>query len=226
MACGFAARACRTSACWLAALTLLGAGAAPARAQATADAGATSAGGQPAAGETAVAETAEAPPASGPDFPKTLSPQQRLPENLQGWLHERNRLHPVKVERAPPSLGPESPANEEAGRRKAAVAEYQRRLQSFDENGVTVLSNRHAAPPVVRVAARAPAPASPAPAARPAAPELEPEPERVETRSLRTNQLQARHSISEPGLGWSAFAAALAAIGLGWVWLRRRRAAD
>ena len=53
-----------------------------------------------AADPSAAAEAA----ANNSGFPKTLSPQQRLPENLQGWLRERNRRHPSIAERpqAPP----------------------------------------------------------------------------------------------------------------------------
>ena len=99
---------------------------------------------EPGAEATAQAGAAPADPAaSNSGFPKTLSPQQRLPENLQGWLRERNRRHPAIAERppAPSQLAPRlaaSPMEEQA------VEGYKRRLRSFDEGGVTVLSNRHA----------------------------------------------------------------------------------
>jgi MYXO-CTERM domain-containing protein len=145
-------------------------------------------------------------------------------------MRERNRLHSAFAERgapAPePNAAPDSEVNEGNAQRKASVEEYKRRLRSFDEDGVTVLSNRRPAPPIVRLAARAVEQAAPPAAVLPEPSEAAAETERLtETRSLRTNQLQAKHPVSEPELGWSVWAAALAALGLGVVWLRRRRAA-
>jgi MYXO-CTERM domain-containing protein len=203
----------------------------PAHAQAPADAGSSSAAPNSAGSNSAASEPANpAPPGGLPEGLKTLSPQQRLPENLQGWMRERNRLHSAFAERSAPApernAAPDSEVHEENAQRKASVEEYKRRLRSFDEDGVTVLSNRRPAPPIVRLAARAVEQAAPPAAAPPEPSEAAPETERVtETRSLRTNQLQAKHPVSEPELGWSVWAAALAALGLGVVWLRRRRAA-
>src|SRR5262245_30819192 len=110
---------------WLAAALLAAALASPAAAHAQ-DAGA-----------SAPAHEA-ADPAAAPALPeklKTLSAQQRLPENLQGWMRERNRLHSAFVERsaaAPEPSAPSSPVEEENVRRKASAEEYKRRLQSFD----------------------------------------------------------------------------------------------
>jgi len=184
------------------------------------------------------AEAAATPPAAeaapnNSGFPKALSPQQRLPENLQGWLRERNRRHPAVAERpptAPLNVAPPAAPSEEQ-----AVAGYKRRLRSFDEHGVTVLSNRHAVPAipeptpeatpeaVAATAAIAVAAAVPAPRV-----EEDPEPESsrvTETRSLRAKQ-KAKASLPEPGLGWPAYAVPIAAIGLALIWLRRRRQAE
>ena len=179
----------------------------------------------------AAAQAAGTPPAAeaasnNGGFPKTLSPQQRLPENLQGWLRERNRRHPAVAERPPTpplNLAPQAAPNDEQ-----AVDGYKRRLRSFDEHGVTVLSNRHA---VLNTPEPAPEPvaatAAVAVAATVPAPRLEEDPEpdspRVtETRSLRAKQ-KANASRPEPGLGWPAYAVPIAAIGLALIWLRRRR---
>lgn len=174
--------------------------------------------------ETAPAQPAAAPSAANNGFPKALSPQQRLPENLQGWL--RSRRHPAVAERppsAPSTLAPQiTAANEEQ-----AIEGYKRRLRSFDEGGVTVLSNRHApAPAPARVAATA----AVAVAATVPAPRLEEEPEPeapsvTETRSLRAKQLKAKAPLPDQGLSWPRFAVPIAAIGLGLIWLRRRRQA-
>jgi MYXO-CTERM domain-containing protein len=237
MASGLAAAACKAAPGLAAAALASALGAAlfstalPAHAQAPADAGPSAAAPSSAGSNSAAGEPANpAPPGGLPEGLKTLSPQQRLPENLQGWMRERNRLHSAFAERgtpAPePNTAPDSEVNEENAQRKASVEEYKRRLRSFDEDGVTVLSNRRPAPPIVRLAARAVEQAAPPAAVPPEPSEAAAETERVtETRSLRTNQLQAKHPVSEPELGWSVWAAALAALGLGVVWLRRRRAA-
>jgi MYXO-CTERM domain-containing protein len=158
-------------------------------------------------------------------FPKTLTPEQASPDNLQGWLRERNRRRPALVARPPLPPAPSLRAvAEPAPAQESALEGYRRRLRSFDEHGVTVLSNRHAEPALARVSAAAalavPAPVSAA---------VEPEPDRqsvTETRSLRANQPRPRRVVSEPGLDWPVFAVPVAAIGLALIWLRRRRAAD
>jgi hypothetical protein len=170
---------------------------------------------------------AQAAPNNG--FPKALSPQQRLPENLQGWLRERNRRHPAIAERPltpPPNLAPQAAA---AASEQQAVEGYKRRLRSFDEHGVTVLSNRRAAEPapepapkpVAATAAIAVAASVPAPRA-----EDEPEPEEAprttETHSLRAKQT-AKAPLPDQGLRWPTFAVPIAAIGLALIWFRRRR---
>ena len=113
-----------------------------------------------------------------------------------------------------------------------AVEGYKRRLRSFDEHGVTVLSNRHAAePPPERAPAPVAATAAIAVAATVPAPRLEDEPEaeeaprRTETHSLRAQQT-AKAALPDQGLGWPAFAVPVAAIGLALIWLRRRRQTD
>ena len=185
--------------------------------------------------EAATPPAAEAAPNNG-GFTKTLSPQQRLPENLQGWLRERNRRHPTVAERPPtPPLNLARPVNlapPETPSEEQAVAGYKRRLRSFDEHGVTVLSNRHAqlaseaAPepaPVAATAAITVAATVPAPRVEE---DAEPESPRVtETHSLRAKQ-KAKASLPEPGLGWPAYAVPIAAIGLALIWLRRRRQPD
>jgi len=153
-------------------------------------------------------------------FPKALTPQQSLPENLQGWLRERNRRHPALMARPPLAAAPSASAEvEPPAAREAAVEGYKRRLRSFDEGGVTVLSNRHAqpAPPLARVQAAAAV-------AVPRAAEPEPDPTSFsETRSLRVNPPKSRRVVSDQGLGWPVFALPVAAISLALIWLRKRR---
>lgn len=172
---------------------------------------------------------AAAEPTTNSGFPKTLSPQQSLPENLQGWLRERNRRHPALAERPrtpAPNLAPQVAA--EPSEESQTVEGYKRRLRSFDEHGVTVLSNRHATvpapePPRQPVPAIAVAAAVPAPRAEE---DSEPEPPSyTETRSLRAKQ-KAKAPLPDQDLGWPAFAVPIAAIGLGLIWLRRRRQAN
>jgi hypothetical protein len=192
--------------------------------------------GPPPDNEAHTTAATEANPATEPTtnsgFPKTLTPQQRLPENLQGWLRERNRRHPALAERPrtpAPNLAPQVAA--EPSQESQTVDGYKRRLRSFDEHGVTVLSNRHAtvpAPepprqPVAATAAIAVAAAVPAPRAEE---DAEPEPPSyTETRSLRAKP-KAKAPLPDQDLGWPAFAVPIAAIGLGLIWLRRRRQAN
>jgi len=58
-------------------------------------------------------------------FPKALTPQQSLPENLQGWLRERNRRHPALMARPPLAAAPSASAEvEPPAAREAAVEGY------------------------------------------------------------------------------------------------------
>jgi hypothetical protein len=178
---------------------------------------------------TATDPNAEAEPTANSGFPKTLTPQQRLPENLQGWLRERNRRHPALAERPHPAPANLAPQMAEAPSEESPTVEgYKRRLLSFDEHGVTVLSNRHAAvpapepprQPIAATAAIAVTATVPAPHTEE---DLDSEPPSyTETRSLRAQQ-KVKAPAPDPGLGWPAFAVPIAAIGLGLIWLRRRR---
>ena len=174
------------------------------------------------AAKLAAPSEAAAGGAAPADFPKALTPQQRAPENLQGWLRERNRRRPALAERPPPV--PPAPLALPAPERdvpESAAAGYKRRLLSFDEGGVTVLSNRHAPPPLARVQAAA-AIAVPAPTPTPSEQDGE-DSSLTETRSLRAKQPKARRMPSEHGLGWPLFAVPVAAISLTLLWLRKRR---
>jgi hypothetical protein len=180
----------------------------------------------PAAGGAVPAAPSE-PAASGgapADFPKALTPQQRAPENLQGWLRERNRRHPALAER-PPLVPPPAPPAPESDVPERAVDGYRRRLQSFDEGGVTVLSNRHAAPPPLARVQTVAAVVAPAPRPDPGEQDRE-ESSFTETRSLRAKPPKARRLPSEHGLGWTVFALPVAAIALTLLWLRKRRMSD
>lgn len=164
-----------------------------------------------------------APNTASSGFPKTLTPQQRLPENLQGWMRERTRGHSGLAERPALPAEPFRPVPA-ADATEPAYDGYKRRLHSFNEDGVTVLSNRRAPPslPLARVEGAA---AVVVPAARPVLGEPDLEESTVTARhSLRTNQLNA-HLPSDHGLGWPVFAVPVAAISLTLLWLRRRRMA-
>jgi len=164
------------------------------------------------------------PGAAPAEFPKALTPQQRLPENLQGWLRERNGRRAVseRPPLAPPLTRAPAPSAPEANAPDVSIDGYKRRLQSFNEGGVTVLSNRHAVPPPPAQVRAAEAVVAKAPV--PVVAEQEPEePTLTETRSLRTNQLKAPRMPSEQSLSWTVFAVPVAAISLTLLWLRRRR---
>ena len=164
---------------------------------------------------------------------KALTPSQRLPENLQGWMRERQRRNPALMERH--AAAPAEPTFARPQRSDdPAVEVLKRRLQSFDEGGVTVLSNRHArtepvAPALTRVASAA-AVSPPADGTGPvaaAAPEepFEPATDRatsVETRSLRAQPSRSATEDATPQ--WPIWLAVCAALGLTVLWLRRRRA--
>lgn len=188
--------------------------------------------GRGGAGGTGVAEPEQPAPPAGL---KTLSPSQRLPENLQGWMRERQRRNPALVERRPVS-GSEPPSVPRLTHEETNVEGLKRRLRSFSEGGVTVLSNRHeavgpVAPQVTRVAAEA-AVARPAPVAAPGVqPADAPEPDEstdeapvVETRSLRAQPPTPAASAEDTALRWPAWLAVCAGLGLVVVWLRKRRA--
>jgi hypothetical protein len=166
---------------------------------------------------------------------KTLSPSQRLPENLQGWMRERQRRNPALVERRPVS-GSEPSTLPRLTQEETNVEGLKRRLRSFSEGGVTVLSNRHeavgpVAPQVTRAAAEA-AVARPAPVPAPGAqPADAPEPEEsaddapsVETRSLRAQPATPSAPAEDASPQWPAWLAVCAGLGLVVVWLRKRRA--
>ena len=240
----------RRAACSRLAMVALICSAAAAQAQ-TGEAAANAGAGQPDDTQTAPAPSGDAPsdspssdpPSSDPSAPpappaasepagvgggpKTLSltPEQASPDNLQGWLRERNRRHPALLTRPPPPPAPSpSTATEPTPPPDSAIEGYKRRLRSFDEHGVTVLSNRHAEP-VLATAPAAAALAVPAPVAAATEPEPEP-PSFTETRSLRANPPKPRRVVSEPGLDWRLFALPVAAISLALIWLRKRRAAE
>jgi hypothetical protein len=164
---------------------------------------------------------------------KSLSPSQRLPENLQGWMRERQRRNPALIERSARSAQLQPALAQQQSSDDPEVDVLKRRLRSFDEGGVTVLSNRRdrtgpVAPALTRVAATA-AVSRPAALSRAVA---EPAPEEpfepaietasVETRSLRA--LPSRSAAQDSTPRWPAWLAVCAALGLGVVWLRKRRA--
>ncbi|MEO8184742.1 MAG: hypothetical protein ABI895_38525 [Deltaproteobacteria bacterium] len=164
-------------------------------------------------------------PGAGPaEFPKALTPQQRMPENLQGWLRERNGRRAVseRPPLAPPLTRAPAQSAPEANAPDVSIDGYKRRLHSFNEGGVTVLSNRHAVPPPLARVRAAEAVVVPTPV--PMVAEQEPEePTLTETRSLRTDQLKASRLPSEQSLSWTVFAVPVAAISLTLLWLRKRR---
>lgn len=204
-------------------------------AEGTAAAGAPSSSGAAESGGAAGSGAAE--PAPPPGL-KALAPSQRLPENLQGWMRERQRRNPALVERRPLSDTPPS-ARPQLTHEETNVEGLKRRLRSFNEGGVTVLSNRRdavgpVAPEVTRVAAAAavprPAPA-PEPSAQPVEDDAEPEEDDeddapvVETRSLRPQPASKPASApAESSVQWPAWLAVCAGLGLVVVWLRKRRA--
>jgi hypothetical protein len=185
-----------------------------------------------AAGADEAAAEPPVPPGVPPGL-KSLSPSQRLPENLQGWMRERQRRNPALIERstAPAQLQPalaQQQSNDDP-----VVDVLKRRLRSFDEGGVTVLSNRRdrtepVAPALTRVAAAA-AVSPPVALTRVVA---EPAPEEpfepaTETASVETRRLRAlpsRSAAQDATPRWPAWLAVCAALGLTVVWLRKRRA--
>ncbi len=159
-------------------------------------------------------------------------------------MRERQRRNPALVERRPvsgtgvpmPQLSNDDPE----------VDGLKRRLRAFNEDGVTVLSNRRrevaapVSPEVIRVAA---ASAVTRPEPEPLAdPEQEQDAEQdpesdeplavveepqVETRSLRprsSSSAPASRRVEDTTPQWPAWLAVCAALGLVVVWLRKRRA--
>jgi hypothetical protein len=162
---------------------------------------------------------------------KTLSPEQRLPENLRGWLRERRPRVSAGAEAKAPPIEIPAPSPAEAPEEPRA-GEPRRPLRSFERGGITVLSNRELArentPP-----APAPRP-SPQPVAHPPSPALEAQdsddtpvdpPEITETHSLRAFDAAAaaRHASESSSPLWAALAALTGGIGLAALWLRRRK---
>jgi len=207
----------------------------PARAQSGADAGASAPEqaappAPPAVAEANATEPEASDPGKGAGFvPKTLRDGQRLPDNLQSWLHERGGSRPTRIARHAASASALA-AHEQPhpGSDESARAVRSRRMRSFDEAGITVLSNRLSQSPAslarvtpARIAEPAPRPRRPEPTE--VEPELEPEPSEVtETRSLRAKRAPARHSTFDDGFGWASLAAGGSALGLAALWFRRR----
>jgi hypothetical protein len=198
----------------------------PAQAQSGSDAG--SSAPEPATPPqppaAAAGNTAE--PEAAATAPKTPRETQRLPENVQSWLHDRGAHRPARIARSASST---TTAVVPPGAVEDSRAVRSRRMRSFDEAGITVLSNRvsEAPAPLARVEpSRVAAPAPPPPRPEPAEiePELEPEPSHVtETRSLRAGMGRAapRRTLDD-GFGWATLAAGGSALGLAALWFRRR----
>ena len=206
-----------------------------ARAQSGADAGASEPPAAPAPPAVAEANAAE-PEASDPDkgarfVPKTLRDGQRFPDNLQGWLHERGASRPTRIARNAASASALA-AHElpPAGVDESARAVRSRRMRSFDEAGITVLSNRLSQNPAAlarvasaRVAEPAPRPRRPEPAEIAPEAEQEQEPRQVtQTRSLRAARSPVQRGTFDDGFGWASLAAGGSALGLAALWFRRR----
>ena len=157
---------------------------------------------------------------------KTPREAQRSPENVQSWLHDRGVHRTARIARSASST---STAVVPPGTIEDSRAVRSRRMRSFDEAGITVLSNRvsEAPAPLARVEparVAAPAPRPPRPEPTEIEPELEQEPSHVtETRSLRAGMGRAppRHTLDD-GFGWATLAAGGSALGLAALWFRRR----
>jgi hypothetical protein len=208
----------------------------PAHAQ-NGDAGSTEPAEPPASEEQATPPATSADEAAAeqpvPAGLKSLSASQRLPENLQGWMRERQRRNPALIERSAPPAQLQPALAQQQSSDDPSVDVLKRRLRSFDEGGVTVLSNRRdrtepVAPALTRVAAAAAVTRTAAlsrTVAEPAPEEpFEPaiEMASVETRSLRAQPSRSAAQDTTPR--WPAWLALCAALGLAVVWLRKRRA--
>jgi hypothetical protein len=172
------------------------------------------------------------PGTTSPSAPKTLREGQRLPENLQSWLHDRVASRPPRIVRSTGSTTTAAVASpeREPDPVEDSRAVRSRRMRSFDEAGITVLSNRASqdSPSLARVEptrVAAPAPLLPPPEPTEIEPDPEEEPSRVtETRSLRAGVARAsvpRRSFDD-GFGWATLAAGGSALGLAALWFRRR----
>lgn len=159
---------------------------------------------EPGAAGAAAASPAAPEPEPPPPPPglKALTPSQRLPENLQGWMRERRRRNPALVERQPVS-GTQSTVVPRLDEDDPTVEVLKRRLRAFNEGGVTVLSNRRnptgpIAPQVTRVGAEAAvARPSAAPADGPATEEPDPDEERAVHDPAGDSHVDARPADSE-----------------------------
>jgi len=168
--------------------------------------------------------------------PKTLREGQRLPENMQTWLHDRVASRPPRLVRSAGSANPAAVASpeREPDPVEDARAVRSRRMRSFDEAGITVLSNRASKDPprLARVEPQRvaePAPFLPRPEPTEIEPDPEEEPSRVtETRSLRAGiaRTSVPRSSFDDGFGWATLAAGGSALGLAALWFRRRRRAS
>jgi hypothetical protein len=150
-----------------------------------------------------------------------------LPENLQGWMRER-RAHDaaggVSVEKPVPSAVPRPAPLAEP--EPARSDEPHRPLRSFEQNGMTVLSNRGTerpspAPGPVLAAVRV-APTPPGRSRPPGETEVDP-PEITETRSLRAlDAARVSRPTERESYTWPLIAVATGGLGLAALWLRRR----
>ena len=75
-------------------------------------------------------------------MPKTLREGQRLPENLQTWLHDRGATRSSRIARTAGSATAAAPSERESHPVEDSRAVRWRRMRSFDEACITVLSNR------------------------------------------------------------------------------------
>jgi hypothetical protein len=159
-----------------------------------------------------------------------------LSENLQNWLHDRGTGRPPRIARNAAAAAPAQPEREPGAFDESAGAIRSRRMRSFDEAGITVISNRLSQSPdaltrvaPARVAGPAPRPPRPEPTEvepeleREAERELDREPRRVtQTRSLRAARFAGPKHAFEDGFGWATLAAGGSALGLAALWFRRR----
>jgi hypothetical protein len=150
-----------------------------------------------------------------------------LPENLQGWMRERRARDSgagVSVEKPAPSTVPRPAPLAEP--EPARSDEPHRPLRSFEQNGMTILSNR-----VVERPSPVPAPAlaavrvAPPPPVRsrpPGETEVDP-PEITETRSLRAlDAARVTRPTERESYTWPLIAVFTGGLGLAALWLRRR----
>lgn len=221
-------RACPRRRAWLAvccACSLVGllGRAAEAVAQEAADAG------EPARGSIPSGSTVD-PGTRSPFFPKTLLRQQRLPENLQGWMRDRRPARDstagASAEKLVPNPAPHPPPAPPPEPEPSRGDEPHRPLRSFEQNGITVLSNRgteNTPPaPAPALAAVRIAPAPPTRSRTPGETEVDP-PEITETRSLRAlDAARVSRPTERESYTWPLIAVATGGLGLAALWLLRR----